>query len=462
MIRRCRAHREICRRLLDRLAIVQDDLDWPPSENYERRRLPENVHELVNDLVEECGEEQLLGSGLAARDREGALTASLRLAPSGAIVIPLFQSADWLPVDVLLPDGLLLGDEALPYVAVHDYRLAAAIGSSNRVLLAVPTLEDVLTCQALGLAAVPFAGMDCLDLIELRQLEEVTRARIGLRWPEAPEETADDERSSAGVGLPPEVRDPGATEPQAMEHPGLNHDPAVDAPSDDGLDIIGLAADDLLPVELIIAGWSFWLQERVPQEQIQRAILRLANAWRFLSIDVSGVAVWVPNPGHMERISFCWELRDREAVRSAVLTSIGEACYSVSAAASGAIGPWQTPSTYLEARSALSRGLRAGESAPVDRSELAEVFERLLQRQIIDPLLEGGVNHGDPVVGALRMELANISSLLQSQAPFLQHDLMQAGIRVKSRDKRGTLENSIRIRMQLVDRLIRIVRELRR
>lgn len=461
MILRNHATRELCRRLLDRLEIVEDDQDCPASEDYEKRRLPENADELVNGLAEEFGEEQLIDSGIAVLDGEGLLTASLRLAPSGAILIPLFQAADRLPIDAVLSDGLLLGDEAPPYVAAHDGRLASAMRSSNHLLLVVPALEDVLACECLGMAAVPFAGMDRLNLIELHQLEEITSSSSQLLLPETIEQTAEGDCSSAAADSS-DVLNRGMPEPRATQQVALDHDAADDVLSEDGFDVIEFPFDDSLPLEIIISGWSFARQQSLPEQEIQRLISRLAGAQRFLSIDLSAVAVWVPRPGDIQRISFCWDVRDRDAVRNAVLESISGACYSLSAAVSGRIALWQSPGTYLKARSALSRGLRNTENVPMDRSELVEVFEHCLQSQIIEPLLEDGVNHRDPIVGALHMELANISSLLQSQAPFLQHDLMQAGIRVESRDKRGTLERSIRIRMQLVDRLVRIVRELRR
>ncbi len=462
MIRRNPEHRGICRRFLDRLDIVQDDQDWPAAEDFEQRFLPENADELVNVLAEEVGEEPLIDSGIAALDGEGSLTASLRLASSGAILIPIFQAADRLPVDVLLSDGLLLGGEAPAYVAVHDYRLAAAMRSSSRVLLVVPTIDDVVTCQALGLAAVPVAGMDCLNLIGLRQLEELTSTPNQLLLPETIEQPVEGERSSAVAVSSSGVRNPEMCESAAVQHTAPDHDTAEDAPSDDGFDVIDLSSDDLLPVDIIIVGWSFALHQRVPGEQLQRVVARLANAQRFVSIDLSGVGVWIPEAGDVEKILFCWELRDRDAVRNTVLKSIRSACYSLSAAMSGEIAAWQTPDTYLEARSALWRSLRNTAEVPAGRGALIEKFEDLLQRQTIDPLMEAGVNDPDPACGALRMELANTSSLLQLQAPFLQHDLSQASIQAESRDKRGTLERSIRTRMQLIDRLVRIVRELRR
>jgi hypothetical protein len=251
-------------------------------------------------------------------------------------------------------------------------------------------------------------------------------------------------------------------ESAAVQHTVRDRDTADDAPSDDGFDVIDLSSDDLLPVDIIIVGWSFALHQRISGEQLQRVIARLANAQRFMSIDLSGVGVWIPEAGDVEEMLFCWELRDRDAVRNTVLNSIRSACYSLSAAMSGEIGAWQTPDTYLEARSALWRSLRNSAEVPADRGALIEIFEDILQRQTIDPLMEAAVNDPDPARGALRMELANISSLLQSQAPFLQHDLIQASIQAESRDKRGTAERSIRTRMQLIDRLVRIVRELRR
>ena len=233
-------------------------------------------------------------------------------------------------------------------------------------------------------------------------------------------------------------------------------------PTDQSLDIVDLPDDDVLPLVLIFAGWSFARERDLPGQQLRGLVARLAQAERCLTINLGGLGVWIPTQDDGERIRFCREMGDRDALTEAVLASVEGSCYALADVATGRIAPWQNPSTYLTARSALSRSLRDTDSVPMDRGELVEGFQRLLQAEIIEPLLEDAVNHPDPIVGALQMELANISSLLQSQAPFLQQDLSQADGQRESRDMGATLQQSIRIRMQLVDRLLRLARELRR
>ena len=181
----------------------------------------------------------------------------------------------------------------------------------------------------------------------------------------------------------------------------------------------------------------------------------------LLPIDLSGVAAWIPSRTDVDRIQLCGELDDRSALRDAVLESIRDACYELSQVVSGDVAPWQTPDTYLDARSALSRVLRHPNSVPASRSERIETFEQLLQQQVIGPLVAAGASHPDPIQGVLYIAFADLTALLQSQAPFLQRDLIQAGIQTEPRDRRGTLESRLRSYLQLVDRLVRIARELR-
>ena len=462
MIRRNRVHREALCRFWGRLDTVQRNQSWPASDGWELRQLPTNTSELLRDLLDEFGQEQLIESGIAEQETEGQLTMSGRLASGSAALWALADAEGGRPFDVLLPDGLLLGDEAPLYAAIHDYRMENAVRASEGLLLLVSTLDDTAFCHAFGLAAAPIAGMEQLNLCQLRQIEELTSEPDQLPLIGETEEPTADVTESDDAESASDTQNPGMSGNHSAARSEIADDIREECPSDDLNSVIDLASDDVLPLEIIFAGWSFARQQDLSGEHLREAIARLANAQRHLSVDLSGVAVWIPSQDDIASMRFCWEMRDADAVKQAVLESVDRACYNLAAVSAGEIAPWQTPGTYLEARSALSRGLRETNGISMDRSELVRAFEHLLQSQIIDPVVENGVNHRDPIVGALHMELGSISFLLQSQAPFLQHDLMQAGLQVESSDKRAALDSSIRIRMQLVDRLVRIARELRR
>lgn len=456
MIVRPPVHRALLGRLCDYLEIIQGDDIWPASVEWPLRRVPDDPA-LLDRLAAEFGPQRLIESGVAVQGDHGQLAISPRLVPGQATLLPLLDRAGALPFDVLLSDGLVLGEEPPAYAALHDYRVAEMLRSSSSCLFLVPTVEEVRICHSLGLAAVPAAGMNCLSLGALRQIEAMSHSSRPLLLPTEGEESAGDETASDDA-VP--ATDPPATETgQVPPHQEAEFAPnrSERRPTDGRSDTVDLP-DDVLPAELIFAGWSFVREQSLPGDQMRVLVARLAQAERCLAINLDGLGVWIPTQDDIECIQFCGDVRDRDALREAVLASVDENCYALADVAIGRIAPWQTPDTYLTARSALSQSLRNTESVP----ELAESHERLLQAEIIHPLLETAVNHPDPIAGTLHMELANISSLLQSQAPFLQHDLIQAGRQLVSRDTRGTLERSIRIRMQLIDRLVRIARELRR
>lgn len=460
MIRRNRSHREILGRLWDRLEAVPNEQGWPASGEWPRRRVPDEPRGILDALAEEFGPERLVESGVADRQGDGPPTISSRLAPGATTLFALWEDEGAMPFDALLPDGLLLGEEPPACAVAHDWRAVAAMRSSDGLLLLVPTMEDVAYGLGLGQVTVPLAGIDRLDLAGLRQIEALTRASSPPPLPCPEEPAAGAERVPVNGNTSPDAPRQDTPETDAAQHAGVGQQAPEEPPPEDGVDVIATPAG-AFPVELVIAGWSFARRQPVPEEELRRLISRLADAQRFLRIDLSGVAVWIPSQADVDRIQVCCELGDRDALRDAVLESIHGACYELSAVASGDIAPWQTPGTYLDARSALWRVLRRPDSAPASHCELIETFDHQLQRQVIGPLIAAGVSHADPIHGVLHIAFAETTHLLQSQAPFLQRDLIEAGIQADPRARPGTLESGLRCHLQLIDRLVRIARELR-
>lgn len=456
MIRRNRSCCEILGQFWDRLEITPDDQDWLSVSECELRRVPDSVHEILDELAEEFGRDELVASGIASQDGEGVLNSSVQL-PCGVSVMRLVHEVDCdLPFDLLSPHGIVLGEEVPAYATAHDYKTTAALQTLNEIMLMMPTLADVVASRALGVAAVPSVGIERSNIDGLRQIEELKGMVNQLRLP-----SADDRREEDTDVESVTTCSQGSTASEVDTNVEVQGTPDRTT-QDDGCEILALYGGGERSVELIIAGWSFARQRRVPGEQLRLLMSRLADAERYLRIDLSHVAVWVPTDDEIAGLQFCMDLQDSGSVVNALVDSVGRSTYSISSVESEDLSPWRTPDTYLEARSALWRSLRDTASDSADRDALVESFENLLQSQMIDPLLQAAVGNTDPVLGTLRIEFANISSLLQSQAPFLHHDLIQANVHAESRDRRGTLDRSIRLRMQLVDRLIRIARELRR
>ena len=454
MILRNRIQREVLRRFWERLEDDQDVPSWPVAATDEIRRVPENTSDLIGGLVAEFTLEQLIDTGIAELGGEGGLEISRRLTAGTRRLLVLRDTDDAPPFDLLLADGLLLGEESPAYAMAHASRSASEGCSIEGTLWLVPSVEDVVICRALGMAASTTVGLENLGHSELRRFEELIAIPAQLLSPPAEIDEVTDEICTDSETPNTERETHWASNTEAVQS-------AEEETSESNFDTISLN-NNLLPVEIIVSGWSFALQQPLPAEQIQRRIARLSGAEQFLSRDLSGVAVWIPMHRDIDRLLFCWNLRDRDAFVNSLAKSVQEACFGLSAVVSGEIVPWNRPSTYLSARSALMSSLRSQRADPECQRQAIDTFEQFLQHQIIEPLVEAGVNNPDPILGALRIEFANTSALLQSQAPFLQHDLIQASVQASSRDKRANLDGSIRLRMLLVDRLVRIARELRR
>ena len=340
MIHRNRTHRLILALLWNELeshVVVQPwlDLDCAPV-----RQVQADINELIRRLALQVGDQNLIDAGVATRNDDGILSATPQLQPGVEPLIGLFAAPGATPFDVLLPSGLLLGSEMPAYAIAHDYRIAELLQSSSGLMLLVPTLDDVMICHALGLAAAPITGIEYISTEHLRAVGELLGARPLQLSPstEQVSSTANAGIENCDVGQGP-TNDVQAEDPSTAARGGTdegNYD-CIDWPEASSV------------MDFVISGWSFVRQQHVPGEQLQRVIGRFEKAQRHLPIDLSGVAVWIPTPNDKECMEFCWELRDRTEFVDAVLESVGRASHILAIAVSGEITAWQTTTTFVDA-----------------------------------------------------------------------------------------------------------------
>jgi hypothetical protein len=452
MILRNRIHREIVGALWGTLRIQDEVVRFARSGDVQFRQLSDDPTMLVRRLGETFDESDLVTAGIAARNNGGQLTASPRLLVGAAPVMALFVQNDLTPFDLLLPDGLLLGNELPLYAMVHDHRIQDLLHASKSAFLLVPTIEDVVSCIALGLAAAPTSGLERLNRDHFQSIAEVTAGRsIALSTPAQSIGT-----SAMHDPISTTVHDGALAEEGYME--GIQHGPAR-------TDIDQIECPRELPaVDLVFSGWSFSLQRRVPGELLQRVTQRLAQGQQHLTeVDLTGIGVWVPTLRSAECLKFCWELHDQTALFNAVMESVGNGdLYDLGAAASGNIPLWQASQSFVEARRALWHRLHDSHLDPHELQAEIEAFESHLQREVVEPFMTNGMRAGNPIRGTLHMEFGQLSAILQCQAPFLQHDLVRAALRPESGELRSRLDQSVSMRMTVVDRLLKIARELLR
>jgi len=456
MLYRTRVHREIWEQLWNGLRPEPDAQPTLGSANVEIRYVPDRPSELIARLAEQFDVHDLIAAGIAVRSESEVLVAAPRLAGGTGPVLRLSPGIGMPPLDLLLPDGLLYGSELPWYAMAHDRRVQSALQNPSGPMLLVCGMEDVVRCLTLGLAVGPATGLEQLQSMQLRALEELTASPASRSQPTT---APVDDRAVSGNGTHDEA-------PATTDHPAQHHIPTnTDAPAQpaaqetvDEVDQIDLP-QSLKPMDIVVSGWSFGRQCRVTREDLRYLIRRLADGQRHLLIDLSAISVWVPAPDAVERLSYCWQLADVEAYVAAVSDSIGSDLFDLQAAVSGNIPPWQTPGNFIAARRTLSRLLHDPDCDANELKAASDSHAAHVQREMVEPFLTAA-GTGDPVLGHLRMEFGQLSGILHCQAPFLQKDVVQVALHPHSSEMRARLEHGIRIRSAVLDRWLRIAREL--
>ena len=418
---------------------------WPQCPASSIRQVPEDSQVVLDRMIQHAGEDLLVQHGIAVRNSEGAMTLHQRLAPGTGPILALTDGAGSLPFDVLLPTGLLAGDDLTIRALVHDHRFAADMNTLAGVVLLVPLMQDVVTCRALGIAAASVDEINRMNIARLRDLGVI----VGSRSSDPPAEiTAVVGECDARTSNADDSSSPAGTQREGhLER------------TDEEIDQIPLPTG--LSVDLLIAGWSFSLHERVADDQLRPLIARLIDAQQFLSIDFSRIGVWLPTQHSIDRLEFCWELQDREAVVATIVESLRDDCHELSSVLKREIAPVRPPQTFLEARAALQRGLQDDVGSEDERRQAMADYASRIEREVTFPLQQRGMTHPDPVVGMFLVEFGNIATQCQYLAPFLQHRLMRE-ITDPGRRNDDEFDRGQKIYQQWTDRLIRLGREIRR
>jgi len=425
---------------------------------WELRHLPAQSERLFLELLEEFGMDELQQAGVAVRGEDGVPTMSLRLAGTAVSALPLMDVIGGPPFDLLLPDGLLIGNESPFWAVAHDYRIAHHLRHSDGLYLLVPQLEDVLACHYLGLAAAPLLGTMPLTRSGLQYIEELTRPAETARLLESVETPMTDDATDRGPQPVQEIEEAGVGDSQSSE----NTSAESESLSADDFDLIDLQVDEPLNIDLIVTQWSFFEAQLAAERPFREFVAELSRAERYSTADLNQVAIWIPNTHDQERFCYARSIEDRELERTAVLQSLEDRCYSIPTDQSHQIEPWRTPNTFCESRAALYRTLRDPYAGSDERNEAMNAYLLFLERELIGPLIQDSIGHRDRISTLLKLEAANIALFLQSHAPILQAEITHAGFGTAVDQFMENVERRVRTHVQMGGTLIRIYRELHR
>jgi len=213
-------------------------------------------------------------------------------------------------------------------------------------------------------------------------------------------------------------------------------------------------------VELIFSGWLPVDRGTIPLEELRTIVSVLSSAEQHLDLDFSAMAFWVPKVHERERIEFCERIRDTSAAARAIMSSVRDSCYAISADVCDRIEPTRIPANIVEARRALLYALgHHGKSSDEVRQALHEYVE-VLERDFLGPVMREAAAAPGPARSGLFAQWAEELRLVLVLAPSLQGDLMRVFYARGEEKDGGTVIARMRLFTQLLDRTFRHGRNL--
>lgn len=335
-----------------------------------------------------------------------AIILSPPLADNRSFIVAVRPKAEEKP-QALLFAGMdkTLGERWVLDAALADHHVRALLERLSRQLLIVSSAEDLAVLTSMGFPAAPAGGLDSLGGKRL----ELLLKRLGLQAPD-------------------------------NEHAGRERPPGPQSAS---------SKAPLEPIALILVNWS---PSRLDLADVP-LILQIRDRLRLLEelcgLEFPDFTIWKPTSKHLERLRFCIDNRTRRYIYSALLASLEQSCQTLELSA---LGPRPEPETLIEA----VRELNAYPRTPSFDALMLRSWdriERLLQKELIEPLLKQAEETADPLEKSLGVQLAGLTGPLHTRLLRLATGAANSGGATGPRGPRGLPKEDLQQILALLDRV---------
>jgi hypothetical protein len=383
------------------------------------RRCVSRPEELLHLLLRDFGQDALLEVGAAQRGPAGELRLSRRLEADQPLLV--LRDSQGAPYEIVTPQGCLSGQVPLFQIWRERWTQEAA---GVRPVFGVNSLEDAAILRSLGLAAAPIAGLEHLCLAGIRVLASLVDA-IETPRVMTPRTTL----------LPPEyfVTD-------------------------------GMGDACLKQCRLLLMPQPLGEDPNQFSPTFTRAVHALGEAQEHLDLEWLNIAVLWPTEDERRELQYLVRHRAREEIVSFLLAK--RALYSVEDFADPNAPPRRRgPSQDLiTARRTLMEALAQDDLGELRQEQIRRAKDdcrRMVDRQLVQPLLDQGLASRDPIVRNKMAALAEVARILHFQAIDALEELQDGTARERSQ---GEKESSLKAREELlatVDRLVALGRQVR-
>jgi hypothetical protein len=391
---------------------------------------------MLGRLAEQFLEQELLDAGVAVRDSEGELIPAPSLARPHTALVPLQESGSEFPFDLLTPHGCLRGCSAA--AMLRDAGLRQRIGEAHGYVLLATTWDDALWFGSAGLPVIYCPGLAELTIPLLRALtaefdslalrptpsadsagtirceDEQTAggAETGLVDPHGA--SASENRGRKGKGRDHELDIAMPREANDRSRPLESEDDAVDEPL--AVDPLGAERAGLRPTVVIVA-WSPAAWSRDISLSLQSALVRFRQFDAAVPGALPELIVWSPSERQFACFELLVEFGEGKQLREVIIDSVEHDSRTLHVAIAE-----PSAADYIAARAEFRQALRDAIVGSIDEVDLAAKqrnYDRWLQQELIEPLLQRAARLSDPLERARFAAAAEICEEFHQMAPFV-------------------------------------------
>lgn len=383
-----------------------------PSAN--ARQYEGDARSLIAGLQGHFSNDALVEAGVARSEEGENLSISPVVDGDAPSFLFLRRDKDEPPFDLVNMHGQLASDAPPCFTACEDYFTDAWCRHTGKVILATANMLDLAILRSLSLPVTVAAGLDSLTGLQLRLL----------------------------CG-PPKIAE-------------LQHS-AICAGSESG----NRAAICRRRMRVALVDWNVARLSHEKHKSLRSAITFLTEAEAALGFDIDHVRVWRPTKADFRQIFMSVRARDIELIQEVIRSSMRRCLYGVSRYAGGDKPAKNIARGYADARRALLEDIQRGRGSQHSSFPVSAKLDEIQQSfdcEVLGPILDEAMSaSAGPVERALLLGAAEVVEHLHATSALVRNA-------ADGRDPRtatiGTEE--MKERLQLLDRLVRIQRELAR
>jgi hypothetical protein len=221
---------------------------------------------------------------------------------------------------------------------------------------------------------------------------------------------------------------------------------------------MGTDYDDHVPLTLV--NWSPHSLSRAEPMAIKNVVRDLFAMQTHLGLDLFEIQQWVPAEKEVESVRFALNRGEPSWAREAFLGSLQASTRSIENIRKGtavALPPTDMATAVQQLHAVMVA--EGGESSRQRRKEALFNYQRVVARQITEPMMRQAEKTVDPLERSLRLQFAQLNALFLSKAPTVHEHALDELSATGNELKKGT-EKSVLEWLAISSQLVTLAKEL--